>query len=200
MPWDPGNPATWTRVPGVWLEGAAGNGRFLPAIGSGWSDLGVIEYKNGVPQLSRHPGALIDGQVHVVILDEWKGIASEDSRRAWSKLKAALPEGDYVWHHEEIIEVNGKPGARMVLVPRQLNRIPHNGPASWRRAALGIGAKARNLVRGLGKCLKVVAIVSFLLDPGEALATPFGGPTTLADGTIEGALKQQMNASKKSTT
>ncbi len=205
-PSDPNNPATWhTSNPGVWLDGVPGQGRFMPALGSGHADLGLINYKNGVPLLSQHPGAIIDGRVHIIVLEEWKG-TSWDTDQAWKQLaddiKAKLPTGDYVWHHEEIVEVNGRKGVRLVLVPRALNSIPHSGPASWKRAADRL-AKATaavlpkvnlgglgGVVSGAGKCLVVAAKVSFILDPVGAITGP---PTTFADATVSGQIEACVN-------
>lgn len=193
LAYDPNDPTTWTLVDGVWFNGTAGNGRFMPAIGTGFSDLGTIEYKNGVPLLSKHPGALIDGQVHVVILEKWNGTGNNDSKRAARMLKAKLPDGDYVWHHEEIVDVAGKKGVKMVLVPRRLNSIPHAGPASWRRAAIRMEEKATGLLRPLTRCVVVLGVVSFVFDPGGAIASPFGGETMMGDATFDGYVQRQID-------
>ncbi len=194
--WDPKDPSTWGMLDGVWVSGKPGNGRLMPSLASGYADLGTIEYRNGLPIFSTHAAAAIDGQVHVVILEEWKGTKS-DQEKAKRVLKEALakeggqyPEGRYVWHHEEIVMVNGKEGVRMVLVPERLNRMVHNGPASWRRAALSIGQKAGRVLKSLGRCLTVLGVASFAFDPGGAIAAPLGGETTAGDATIDGAIQR----------
>ncbi|MGE3309656.1 MAG: hypothetical protein AB7O66_06775 [Limisphaerales bacterium] len=152
-----------------------------------------MEYRNGTPLLSQHPQARIAGQVHVVLLEDWKGTSS-DAKAAARRLKAQLPDGDYVWHHKEIVDINGKQGVKMVLVPRHLNGIPHSGPASWRRAAKSLGQRAIEILGKAPKCVAVLGVVSWIIDPLESVAAPFGGTTTLGDGTYDGFIHRQLEA------
>jgi hypothetical protein len=161
----------------------------MPAIGTGYSDLDPIEYRNGLPIFSSHPRAKIDGQVHIVILEEWNGPRS-DMKRATKLLQEKMPSGDYVWHHEETVMINRKQGIRLVLVPRRLNSIPHNGPASWRRKALAISTRASAILKPLTKCVAVLGVLSFVFDPGEAIAAPIGGETTMGDATLDGVIQR----------
>ena len=80
----------------------------------------------------------------------------------------------------------------MVLVPRRLNAVPHSGPASWRRASLKLLEKAKKALEPLGKCAQVLLVASFVVDPGEAMAAPFGGTTTLGDATYTGAIERDV--------
>jgi len=190
--WDPNDPSTFIGN-GIWLDGTPGNGRFLPKIGGGFEDLGVVMYRDGVPLFSLHPGAEIAGQVHVVILDDWNGNPRHDSRRAAERLRGSLPDGDYVWHHEELVDLpDGRTGVKMVLVPRRLNQLPHAGPASWRRAALRLGENAKALSRPLRLCIKIAGVVSLFVDPGEAMAGPMGGTITFGDATVSGWLESKL--------
>lgn len=170
------------RTPeGLWLKGTPGNGPFIPHPDKTYAGIGLVEYRNGVPILSQHPEAKIGGEVHVVILERWEG-TKKDAQNAKKMLKKELPDGNYVWHHEEILKVDGRDAVKMVLVPSHLNRIPHSGPASWRRFSLAIGNKALKILKPASRCVAVLGVISWIVDPLESVAAPFGGLTTLGTG------------------
>jgi len=142
--------------------------------------------------------------VHIVILEEWSGTTA-DSNRAWGQVKEDLRtrlegSGKYVWHHEEIVDANGRKGVKLVLVPRELNSIPHSGPASWQRAALKMGraakAKLPKLPNGIGNCLRVLGVVGIVFDPIGAVAGP---QTTMGDATYSGEIEREINLLQSQT-
>ena len=197
MAWNPADPSTW-KLPapelGFWLDGTPGQGRWMPKIGTYLADYGEFIFKDGNPLLALHPAAVIEGQVHIVVLEEWDGSRADQraaQRKLANQLKERIPKGDFAWHHEAIVDINGKKGVKMVLVPKNLNAISHAGPASWKRASLALSKATKGVIAkgGIGKCVRLVGTVGFMINPVEAVA----GPTTeMGDATISGAIERDI--------